>query len=132
VRYEFGAKVRRQALERSGNVCEASGVVYGLPSDTRCTVPLGKVEFDHWPVAADVEGSNVLENCVACCPACHARKTRTYDIPMQAKSKRIRKANGTLPDTRKHKPKPIRSAPFRTGGKTPWPKRSFRRETNGS
>lgn len=89
-RHNFSAKVKRQARERSGGRCEASGVVYGLEPEQRCNASLeGKrVEIDHYPIPATDEGSDVLENAVACCVQCHGFKTRTYDIPMQAKGKR--------------------------------------------
>lgn len=90
-RHNFSPKVKRQARERSGGFCEASGVVYGLQPGQRCNVPLeGKrVEIDHYPIPATEEGSDVLENAVACCTKCHGFKTASYDIPMQAKGKRV-------------------------------------------
>ncbi len=90
-RHNFSAKVKRQARERSGGRCEASGVVYGLEPEQRCNASLeGKrVEIDHYPIPATDEGSDMLENAVACCVACHAWKTAKYDVPMQAKGKRI-------------------------------------------
>jgi len=94
-RHNFSAKVKRQARERSGGFCEAVGAVYGLPVGQRCNAALeGKrVEIDHYPVPATDEGSDVLENAVACCVRCHAHKTATYDIPMQAKGKRVSDRN---------------------------------------
>lgn len=90
-RYEFTKPVKRDALARSGGRCEAVGVVYGLKPGERCNAPFkaGAKEFDHYPVPATEEGSDALENCVVCCPACHAHKTRTFDIPVQAKTKRV-------------------------------------------
>lgn len=91
-RYEFTKKTKREALKRSGGRCEGDDPVYGLESGERCNADLSYgVEFDHWPLPAGVRGSNTLENCKAVCPkGCHAYKTRKYDIPMQAKDKRIR------------------------------------------
>lgn len=90
-RYEFTQKTKRAALERSGGRCEASGSVYGLTPGQRCNAPLtGKrVEIDHYPAPATDKGSDVLENAVACCVQCHSFKTATYDVPMQAKGKRV-------------------------------------------
>lgn len=92
MRYNFSQKVKRQARERSGDRCEAVGTVYGLDPGQRCNAALeGKrVEIDHYPVPATDEGSDVLENAVACCVKCHAHKTAKYDVPMQAKGKRVR------------------------------------------
>lgn len=90
-RHNFSAKVKRQARERSGGFCEAVGSVYGLPPGQRCNAALAgkRVEIDHYPIPATDEGSDVLENAVACCTDCHGFKTRTYDVPMQAKNKRV-------------------------------------------
>lgn len=89
-RHNFSTKVKRQARERSGGFCEAVGEVYGLRAGQRCNAPLAgkRVEIDHYPIPATDEGSDVLENAVACCTDCHGFKTRTYDVPMQAKGKR--------------------------------------------
>jgi 5-methylcytosine-specific restriction protein A len=90
-RHNFPPKVKRQARERSGGFCEAVGSVYGLEPGQRCNAPLAgkRVEIDHYPIPATDEGSDVLENAVTCCTDCHGFKTRSYDIPMQAKGKRI-------------------------------------------
>jgi 5-methylcytosine-specific restriction protein A len=90
-RHNFSPKVKREARARSGGFCEAVGAVYGLEPGQRCNAPLAgkRVEIDHYPIPATDEGSDVLENAVACCVKCHAHKTATYDVPMQAKGKRI-------------------------------------------
>ncbi|QDZ10560.1 HNH endonuclease [Devosia ginsengisoli] len=90
-RYEFSKATMRQANERSGGRCEAEGEVYGLDAGQRCNVPFkgGAKEFDHYPMPATEEGSDTLDNCVTCCPDCHGYKTRTFDIPAQAKVKRV-------------------------------------------
>ncbi|WP_051960473.1 HNH endonuclease [Devosia riboflavina] len=107
-RHNFSAKVKRQAHERSGGHCEAVGEVYGLPPGQRCNAALAgkRVEIDHYPIPATDEGSDVLENAVACCTKCHGHKTATYDVPMQAKGKRVATRHlgisqpGTLPGAR--------------------------------
>lgn len=89
-RYEFSKQIKREALQRSGKLCEAIGPVYGLPPGQRCNAPLdGGVEFDHYPAPATDKGSDTLENCVAACKTCHRFKTSSYDVPMQAKGKRV-------------------------------------------
>ena len=108
-RHNFSAKVKRQARERSGGFCEAVGTVYGLRPGQRCNAALDgkRVEIDHYPIPATDEGSDVLENAVACCVKCHAHKTATYDVPMQAKNKRMSDRHlGIRPPSR------IRSAGF--------------------
>lgn len=89
-RYEFSKQTKREALHRSGKLCEAIGPVYGLPPGQRGNAPLdGGVEFDHYPAPATDKGSDTLENCVAACKTCHRFKTSSYDVPMQAKGKRV-------------------------------------------
>lgn len=88
-RYEFSKSIMREALARSGGRCEARGVAYGLERGQRCDAVLKAKEFDHYPLPATMEGSDTLENCVVCCPTCHGYKTRTLDIPIQAKTKRV-------------------------------------------
>lgn len=107
-RSEFSKPTKREALKRSEGRCEAIGAVYGLKPGERCNAPLSHgVEFDHYPVPATDRDSAGLENCVACCRACHGRKTAAYDIPMQAKGKRVSDRNlGIRP------PSQLRSAPF--------------------
>lgn len=109
MRHNFSQKVKRQARERSGGRCEAVGTVYGLAPGQRCNAPLDgkRVEIDHYPIPATDEGSDVLENAVACCVSCHSFKTASYDIPMQAKGKRVSDRNLGI-----RKPSQLRSAPF--------------------
>jgi hypothetical protein len=99
-RHNFSPKVKKQAKDRAGGHCEAVGEVYGLEPGQRCNALLkGKrVEIDHYPIPATDEGSDVLSNAVVCCTKCHGHKTRTYDIPMQAKGKRLAlRAEGIRP-----------------------------------
>lgn len=94
MRHDFSKPTKREALKRSGGLCEAMGTVYGLEPGQRCYAPLSHgVEFDHYPVAATERDSDGIDNCVACCRTCHSFKTRTFDIPMQAKSKRVQDAH---------------------------------------
>jgi len=126
-RHEFSKPTRRAALARSGGVCEASGRVYGLQPETRCTALLSYgVEFDHYPLPAHAEDSAKIDNCVACCPACHAWKTRTYDIPIEAKIKRVQRAHGRRPDNRKPRPK-MKGPGFQKGSR-PMQSRQFERQ----
>lgn len=89
-RYEFSKQTKREALRRSEGLCEAVGTVYGLEPGQRCNAPLSHgVEFDHYPAPATDKGSDTLENCVAACRTCHRFKTSSFDVPMQAKAKRV-------------------------------------------
>jgi 5-methylcytosine-specific restriction protein A len=92
MRREFSAATKQAAIRRSDGRCEAVGTVYGLSVGTRCENDLRNgVEFDHYPIRAADGGSNALDNCVAVCRTCHRFKTNTFDLPMVAKSKRLRR-----------------------------------------
>lgn len=120
-RYEFSKSVKRQANARSGGRCEAVGVAYGLPAGKRCNALFkgGRREFDHYPLPATMEGSDTIDNCVVCCPECHGHKTRTLDIPVQAKTKRVSdKANGIRP-TPKLQSQGFQRAPRQSRATTP-------------
>lgn len=89
MRREFSKETKRQALKRSGGLCEAVGFLYGLGSDKRCNGNLGfGVIFDH--ILADSNsGEPTLENCAAICTVCNRFKTDKFDTPRAAKIKRI-------------------------------------------
>lgn len=87
-RREFGKPVKRDALKRSGMLCEGTGDWYGLPPYVRCNTSLAfGVEFDHIDLDANSK-DNSLENCAAVCPSCHRYKTRHRDTPIAAKTLR--------------------------------------------
>lgn len=87
-RAEFKKPTKREALRRSGGLCEAVGTMYGLDEGQRCNASLGYgVEFDHVILDANSK-DNSLENCAAVCVKCHKHKTRTHDIPKAAKTRR--------------------------------------------
>lgn len=88
MRREFSTKTRKQALQRSGKRCEASGPIYGLPTGMRCTADLSLgVEYDHFILDANSK-DNSLENCRAVCPKCHRFKTSNHDQSLAAKTTR--------------------------------------------
>lgn len=109
-RAEFTKATKRAALQRSGGLCEAVGVMYGLEPDKRCNAPLSYgVEFDHIIMDANSK-DNSLDNCASVCIRCHRFKTAKHDIPKAAKTVRQRdKSQGIK--TRKY----------------PWPKRQMNR-----
>lgn len=88
MRREFSKAIKRDALARSGMLCEAEGALYGLKPNQRCNAPLGYgVAFDH--ILADSNGGEpTLDNCCATCLPCHGFKTRHFDTPRAAKIKR--------------------------------------------
>lgn len=87
-RNEFSKPTKREALKRSGGLCEATGALYGLQRGQRCNAPLSfGVEFDHIDPDANSK-DNSLENCCACCPRCHRWKTSNVDQPRIAKTVR--------------------------------------------
>lgn len=87
-RAEFKKQTKRDALRRSGKLCEAVGAMYGLAKGLRCNAPLAYgVEFDHVVLDANSK-DNSLENCAAVCVKCHRWKTTKHDTPMAAKTLR--------------------------------------------
>lgn len=94
-RKEFTKPTKRDAIKRSGGLCEAIGEWYGLEVGQRCNAPLSYgVEFDHIDLDANSK-DNSLSNCAAVCKRCHSHKTRHRDIPLAAKTLRQQdKANG--------------------------------------
>lgn len=106
-RAEFPKPVKRAALLRSGQRCEAAGGMYGLDPAHRCNAPLAYgVEFDHVILDANSK-DNSLENCAAVCIKCHKWKTAKHDIPMAAKTVRqqdmargIRRSSHPMPGSK--------------------------------
>lgn len=106
-RREFTKPTMRAALTRSGMLCEAVGVWYGLPAGKRCNAPLSAgVQYDHIILDANSK-DNSLENCAAVCIKCHRFKTAKHDTPTAAKTLRqqdknlgIRKAKSSLSNPR--------------------------------
>lgn len=112
-RREFAAKTRKEALRRSGLICEATGDWYGLPAGQRCATSLSLgVEYDHLILDANSK-DNSLENCRAVCPKCHGWKTANRDTPTAAKTVRQQnmgmktRAKAAIPS----RPKEPRAAP---------------------
>jgi len=96
----FSTQVKREALERSGRKCEATGQLYGLPDATRCQADLGYgVEFDHHILWANSRDSS-LDNCLAVCPRCHKHKSAKHDTPLAAKTVRQRDKHAGVRETR--------------------------------
>lgn len=88
-RHEFTRETRREALKRSGNKCEASGLRYGLDEGQLCNCSLSVgVIFDH-DVPDQLGGDNSLENCRVVCVTCNKFKT-LGDIRQIRKSDRQR------------------------------------------
>lgn len=93
-RAEFTKPVKRAALQRSGQCCEATGPMYGLDAGRRCNAPLAYgVEFDHIILDANSK-DNSLGNCAAVCSKCHKWKTAKHDTPLAAKT--LRQQDKTL------------------------------------
>lgn len=87
-RREFPTSVRREALRRSGGLCEATGGRYGLEPGARCSAPLGYgFEYDH-ELPDWYGGEPTLENCVVVCRTCHKHATHRVDAPKMAKARR--------------------------------------------
>lgn len=106
-RLEFSKQTKREALKRSGHVCEAGGERYGLPSGVRCQSDLAYgVEYDH-AVPDALKQDNSLDNCLAVCVKCHRFKTKN-DVKQIAKSNRQRDKNNGIRSSKN----PIKSVGF--------------------
>lgn len=94
MRKEFSRKTRRQAWERSNEMCEGTRYRPMPPNSNivepyRCNAPLaiGRFEYDH-AIPDWMGGDNSLANCVVLCLHCHDEKT-ARDQGNIAKAKRI-------------------------------------------
>lgn len=78
-RREFSSKVKLAAFDLAGGQC------------SKCTAKLapGNVRYDH-RVPDALGGEPTLSNCQVLCRSCHDAKTAREDVPVIAKSKRIR------------------------------------------
>lgn len=97
MRQEFTKKTKLAAWTRCLGRCE------------KCTAKLmtGYIEYDH-DLSDALGGSNDLDNCIVLCRGCHRAKTDKIDIPVIAKSNRVRDKHFGI-KTKKYK----------------WPSRSF-------
>jgi 5-methylcytosine-specific restriction enzyme A len=89
MRQEFTPKTKLQAFENAKGHC------------TRCTAKLyhGKIRYNH-RIPDALGGDNSLANCEVLCLACDTPQTYGIDLPLIAKSKRIRKKAAGI-----HKPR---------------------------
>lgn len=92
MRNEFSAKTREAAHKRSGGLCELHLILGHCGSDvgTRvCISKLGEGTTFYEHINPDYNSKdNSLQNCACLCRACWRWKTRTYDLPLIAKTKR--------------------------------------------
>ncbi len=87
MRHEFHPKVMIRAWDRADGCCE-------LCKTGRKLIP-GDIFYDHI-IADALGGEPTLENCQVLCRSHHDTKTRTHDVPLIAKGKRIRKRNAGI------------------------------------
>src|ERR1051326_9126025 len=81
MRREFAKQVKRDAFLPANGRCE------GENCSARRTI--GKYHYDH-NIPNAPGGEPTLDNCVVLCIACHREKTSSRDVPVIAKTKRIR------------------------------------------
>jgi hypothetical protein len=82
-RLEFSAETKRQACERSGDICECYLIPW-LKRPKGCGAKLGIGNADA------ISGRNDLDNCAVLCRTCWREKTDRYDRKVIAKSNHIR------------------------------------------
>lgn len=114
-RLEFSAKTKRAAYVRSGGLCECA-LVPDLRRPNGCGVRLvdGQIRYEHI-IQNAVRQNNSLDNCAALTLACWREKTSEHDLPVIAKSNRVRdRARGI---------KRRSSRPMPCGRGSPWKKR---------
>lgn len=87
MRSEFSKQTKRAANDRSGGVCEC----HRCPGMVPCGLPLGpgNTFYEHI-VQCAISDDNSLENCAVLTKTCWKSKTATQDLPVIAKTKRIR------------------------------------------
>lgn len=94
-RKEFSAKTKLAGWERSKGNCEKCGL----------KLAVGKFRYDHI-IPDQLGGDNSLENLQVICTGCDGEKTYKKDIPLIAKSNRIRNRHLGIKKTRRGKPLP--------------------------
>lgn len=91
-RRNFTTKTQREAVIRSGGICEchllAKAGVPGFRVDG-CGLPIGigNTWYEH-VICDGIGGDPTLENCAVLTKTCGRLKSRSYDIPIVAKVKR--------------------------------------------
>lgn len=90
MRIEFSAKTKLQAFEEAKGHC------------VRCTAKLypGKIRYNHRLPCA-IGGDNSLANCEVLCLACDSVQTYGHDLPMIAKTKRVRRRHAGIAKQRR-------------------------------
>jgi 5-methylcytosine-specific restriction endonuclease McrA len=105
MRTEFSKQTKREAWLR----CKRNGIPY---CEGVCQQPLEgrRPQYDHI-IAAELGGSNELDNAQVLCPKCHRIKTSMEDMPAIAKSNRVRDKHAGIHRSRRKIP----SRPFPPG-----------------
>lgn len=92
-RREFSAATKRSAYERSGGICECYLLgqrrIPGFsPQGCGVRMGAGNTWFEHI-ICDGIDGEPTLENCAALTKTCGRLKSRLYDLPVVAKTKRM-------------------------------------------
>jgi hypothetical protein len=98
MRLEFTAKTKREALERSGGICECHRIPGMIPCGLSLTS--GNVFFEHIEQDAIVK-KNSLDNCAALTKTCWKFKTAKIDQPTIARVRKRRDRNYGIKKTRR-------------------------------
>lgn len=86
-RAEFPANVKREALERSGGICECYLIPHVFKTFCGASLGPGNTFFEHVNVD-NFSKDNSLRNCACLSKTCFKYKTANYDLPIIAKAKR--------------------------------------------
>lgn len=88
-RIGFSASVKRQAFERSGGICECHLMPHIFKVACGAALTSGNTFYEHIDPDA-MSGRRDLDNCAVLTKTCWKYKTARYDLPVIAKSKRVR------------------------------------------
>jgi 5-methylcytosine-specific restriction protein A len=89
-RLEFTAETKRSAFARSGGICECHLIPW-LKRPDGCGVRLvaGAIFYEH-VIQDAIRPDNSLDNCAVLTRTCWKEKTARIDLPVIAKSNRVR------------------------------------------
>lgn len=129
-RLEFTSATKREALARSGGICECRRIPHVFDVACGCALGPANTFFEHI-VCDQLNPDNSIENCAVLTRTCWKFKTAEYDLPVIAKAKRnfdrnngIHRPKRHLPGSRRHPfkftPGSTRPIDRRTG--LPWGK----------
>lgn len=96
-RLEFTTATQREALARSGGICECHLIPHVFKTPCGCALGPGNTFFEHID-CDELRKDNSLENCAALTKTCWRYKTDKFDKPTIAKAHRNFDRNNGIRD----------------------------------